>query len=234
MDHAPLLIRHVTGSASQVSGYVAACHALDAVDIAAEYRDRVASAPTRSSPYIVDHNISNRSEVSSRREELLAHRMFELGTTLGLPGWEPTRIVDFQVPLNAKRSDGLEKVDLLGVGEGLCVIELKVDGSGPDTPLNALLEGVGYAAVVEANVTRIVGEVQARGHGVDVAQGSVLVLGPEDYWARWDRTRIPVDWRGALRVAGTTVSSATGLRIGFGSFDAGQVGPSMLVNDVLD
>lgn len=233
MDQGSSLRRHTSGPIARVSGYVAECLALDADEVAAEYRDRVASAPTRSSPYVVDHNISGRAEVSGRGEELLAHRIFELGATLHLPGWEPVTVVDFQMPLNSERADGLGKVDLLGVGRGLCVIELKLPGASSDTPLNALLEGVGYAAVVEANQTWIEDELRDRGHCVGERAASVLVLGPEDYWARWDRTRTTADWRSALRVAGATVSKATGLRVGFGSFDLARIGPSLPVSDAL-
>jgi hypothetical protein len=97
MDRAPLLQRHNSGAVSQVSSYVVARHALDVEEIAAEYRDRVASPPTRRRPSIVDHNILGRAEVSGHREELLARRMYEIGTTLRLPGWEPIRIVDFSI-----------------------------------------------------------------------------------------------------------------------------------------
>ena len=233
MDRGSSPRRHTSGPIARVSGYVAECLALDADEVAAEHRDRVASAPTRSSSYVVDHNISGRAEVSGRGEELLAHRIFELGATLHLQGWEPVTVVDFQMPLNSMRSDRLGKVDLLGAGSGLCVIELKVPGASSDTPLSALLEGVGYAAVVEANATLIVDELRSRGHRAEESAGSVLVLGPKDYWARWDRTRTTADWRRALRVAGATLSKATGLRVGFGSFDLAGIGPSLPVSDAL-
>ena len=48
---------------------------------------------------------------------------------------------------------GVGKVDLLGLlstGE-CCVLELKA-ASGSDTPLKAMLEALGYAAIVEANL----------------------------------------------------------------------------------
>ena len=137
-----VLKRHDSGPFANVSTYVEACDALDASALRTEYRSRVASAPTRSQPYIVEHDISGRSDESTRMEELLAHRMYLEQTALLVPDWPPIRIVDFQTPLNSKRSDRLGGVDLLGAGEGLCVIELKVlrpDGRA-DNPLNALFE----------------------------------------------------------------------------------------------
>ena len=71
----------------------------------------------------------------------LAHRMFLAGSTISFRDWNPVKIVEFQTPLNAVQGDGMGKVDLLGYGQGLCVIELKVLGG--DTPLNALLEATG-------------------------------------------------------------------------------------------
>ena len=66
-----MLRRHSAGPVYQVSGYVGACHALDAVSIAAEYRERVADAPTRSAGYIVEHDTSGRKPGSRRTEEML-------------------------------------------------------------------------------------------------------------------------------------------------------------------
>ena len=226
-----MLRRHSTGLVYQVSGYVDACYALDPESIAAEYRERVAAAPSRSSGYIVEHDTSGRKSESRRSEELLAHRMFLAGSTISFRDWHPVRIVDFQTPLNAVRGDGLGKVDLLGSGQGLCVIELKVVGG--DTPLNALLEAVGYCAPVTRNSSTIEDELRAAGQPVEPGRLSVLVLAPNDYWQRWDWTRSKTDWRTALGVAASTVSEATKLDVGFGSFNLDDLGPSITTTDVL-
>ena len=157
-----MLQRHTSGPVAQVSGYVDASFALDRDVIAEEYHNTIRSAPTRSSSYIVDHDISGRSVRSNRREELLAHRIYEAGASLSFPGWLLIDVVDFQTPLNARRGDGLGKVDLLGVGGGFCVIELKaLNRSGSvDTPLNALLEAVGYCAVIKANASLVETELR--------------------------------------------------------------------------
>jgi hypothetical protein len=228
-----LLRRHKSGPVAQVSGYVDACYSLDAVTIRDEYRSRVESAPTRTQPYIVDHDISGRTSESTRLEELLAHRMFLEQTALLIAGWPPVRIVDFQTPLKAKQSDPYGKVDLLGVGDELTLIELKVlrGERDADTPLNALLEAVGYCAVVEANRIQIVDELRDRGYTVSSGGLAALVLAPEDCWARWDRTRTKPPWRDALNKAADVVTEATGLRVGFGSFDVSQVGATLDVTD---
>ena len=230
-----ILRRHRTGAVANISTYVNECYSLDSAAIAREYRSRVASAPTRSQPYIVDHDLSGRSVDSSRTEELVAHRMYVERTILDTSGWPPIRIVDFQTPLNSKLSDGLGKVDLLGAGKGLCIIEFKVlrrDGS-TDTPLNALLEGVGYCAVVEANEDRITSEVLDKGHSIRSGPLAVFVLAPDDYWLRWDRTRAAQPWRAALRHAAEVLSRATAVRIGFGAFAMSDVGRHLEVTDPL-
>lgn len=226
-----MLKRHSAGPVYQVSGYVGACYALERESIAAEYRERVAAAPIRTSGYIVEHDTSGRKPNSRRNEELLAHRMFLMGSTIWFRDWHPVEIVDFQTPLNAVRSDGLGKVDLLGSGRGLCVIELKVVGG--DTPLNALLEAVGYCAAVTRNAVTIEDELRTAGHQVRTGPPSVLVLAPTDYWERWDRTRSKSDWRAALGVAASTVMEATKLDIGFGSLNVDDNDPSITATDVL-
>ena len=112
------------------------------------------------------------------------------------------------------------------------MIELKVVGG--DTPLNALLEAVGYCATVTSNTSTIEDEIRDAGHPVRAGRLSALVLAPTDYWERWDRTRSRADWRNALGVAASTVSEATKLDIGFGSFDPQEIGPSITATDVLD
>jgi hypothetical protein len=226
-----LLQRHDAGPITQVSGYVDACYSLNLDTIRTEYRQRVADAPNRTQGYIVEHDISGRTDGSNRLEELLAHRMFLEQTALLIPDWPPMRIVDFQTPLKAKQTDEYGKIDLLAAGEGLCVVELKVlrnDGTG-DTPLNALLEAVGYCAVVEANRARIIEELTATGHRVTSDDLYALVLAPDDYWARWDRR--DEDWRGGLTHAAEVITTATGLRVGYGSFDASEVGATVDVSD---
>ena len=69
------------------------------------------------------------------------------------PGGGPFRVVAYQVPLKARRSDPVGKVDgvaLLGDGR-CCLVELKAPSGRGDSPLRALLEVLSYAAVIDAN-----------------------------------------------------------------------------------
>ena len=226
-----LLRRHRSGRIAQISGYVEECYSLDSNRVRTEYRSLIVSAPTRTQPYIVDHDISGRSTESNRLEELLAHSMFVKQTVLLVPNWPPLQVVDFQTPLKAKKGNKHGKIDLLAAGDGLCVVELKVlrKNDTADTPLNALLEAVGYCAVVEANKNRIVDELTATGHRVSSNDLYALVLAPDDYWARWDRR--DEAWRGGLLHCADVIGAATGLRVEYGSFDAPEVGASLVVID---
>lgn len=96
------------------------------------------------------------------------------------------RILDYQFPLKSIRANyGVGKVDLLGLTDDgrLAVIELKVS-SNPEDRRIGLLEGLIYAAVVEANVKKIAAEVTAT-HRYQVAETrpEILLLAPTDFWS---------------------------------------------------
>ena len=101
---------------------------------------------------------------------------------LTLPDQRPLEIIDYQMPLQASRGDqGVGKVDLFAVLDGTlpCVIELKK--TRRDTPLRALLEGLAYCAIVEANAPDIRSEV-AEQYGLSASRPTLVVMAPDDYW----------------------------------------------------
>ena len=75
----------------------------------------------------------------------------------------------------------------------------------------------------------IVDELEATGHRVDSGGVAALVLAPDDYWARWDRRE--EHWRGGLIRAVEVIATATGLRVGYGSFDVNDVAGTLEVTD---
>ena len=106
-------------------------------------------------------------------------------------GW--FRLVDYQPPLRASRSDGLGEVDLLGETEEgrMAVVELKVKrrpGSPDDTPLLALMEGLRYAAVLDANRGKVCRDAQRHldAH-LKPRAPLVQILAPEAWWTAWCR-----------------------------------------------
>ena len=127
---------------------------------------------------------------SPRREEHLAVALCNAsrgGVAFALPDRRPLAIIDYQMPLYARQGDlGVGKVDLFAVVDGRlpCVIELKVAGKSArgDTPLRALLEGLAYCAIVEANVADIASEV-AEQHPLSPSRPTLIVMAPDNYWA---------------------------------------------------
>ena len=101
------------------------------------------------------------------------------------------RFLDYQVPLKAKQADcGIGKIDLLGVTDRgrLIVVELKYPRSGRgDSPQHALMEGLRYAAIVEANLEPLASEAGKRfGVKVDDKMPPIVqVLGPGSWWRDW-------------------------------------------------
>ena len=123
---------------------------------------------------------------SNRREEHLAVALYNAsrgGAAFALPDQRPIEIIDYQTPLKARRGDRrVGKVDLFAVVEGTlpCVIELKT--APRDTPLRALLEGLAYCAIVEANAADIASEVAER-YVLSASRPTLVVMAPDDYWA---------------------------------------------------
>jgi hypothetical protein len=129
---------------------------------------------------------------SNRREEHLAVALYNAsraGKHFALPDGRALQIVDYQTPLKARQDDkGVGKVDLFAFlgGNLSCVIELKVMGSRNnlgDTPLRALLEGLTYCAIVEANARQIAIEAQREFQvRLTSARPVLAVIAPDDYW----------------------------------------------------
>ncbi|MYG26339.1 MAG: hypothetical protein F4213_09990 [Boseongicola sp. SB0677_bin_26] len=125
-------------------------------------------------------------------ERHLAIALWRLRTRWPRAGTGWMRLLDYEFPLKASNSDrGIGKVDLLGVTDRsrLVIIELKVcrkDGSRGDAPLVALMEGLRYAAVVQANLRAIAAEARER-CAIDVSEEPpiVQIMAPEDWWRGW-------------------------------------------------
>ena len=150
-------------------------------------------APKRQNPYFVDsHNgIASSGSSSTRREEHLALALFNgsrANKEFILPDGRLIDFIDYQTPLKAKQSDkGIGKVDLFGAIDSRhpAVVELKIkgaNGSYADSPLHALLEGLAYCAIIEANISAISSEAKTK-HDIQFSKGApaLVVLAPENY-----------------------------------------------------
>lgn len=152
--------------------------------------------------------ITSSGSRTNRREEHLAVALYNAskeGRELRVSKEKLLSIIDYQTPLKARYDDkGIGKIDLLGVLEPseLAVIELKVakpDGGPSDTPLRALLEGLTYCALVEANLATIAQEVKTN-LGIDITIGrpTLIVMAPQDYWLAYLNHKSSGEWPAAL------------------------------------
>lgn len=185
---------------------------LGVADLVQKYKSLLEKAPRRherGKKYFVGHDVFSGGKVNSnRKEEHLAGALFNecrKGKRFLLPDKRKLQIIDYQFPLKARQSDkGVGKVDLMGVinDQTPCVIELKVDQKGggkADTPLRALLEGLAYCAIVEANKKEIWKEAQGNlGITFKGPRPHLMILGTANYWSYYLNQPSAGSWRPAL------------------------------------
>ena len=170
---------------------------IDLDSLCSEYETLRSLAPNRHNKrkrYFVGHrglvNARNPKNPSEKHLAIALWRQRELSSQ---DGSSRLRLLDYEFPLKAANSDaGLGKVDLLGATTDgrLAIIELKVKprsiGARGETPVHALMEGLRYAAVVQANISAIRTEAKDC-FGIDVLNQApvVRILAPEDWWSGW-------------------------------------------------
>lgn len=186
---------------------------LSVTDLVQKYKQLMKNAPRRherEKKYFVGHELFlGGKKNSNRAEEHLAGALFnecQNGEHFILPDKHKLKLVDYQFPLKSRQNDkGIGKIDLLGVidDEIPCVIELKVDQKGgvkADTPLRALLEGLAYCAIVEANKKEIWGEAQEKfGFKFKVPRPHLMILGTAKYWTYYFDKSSAGDWWPVMR-----------------------------------
>lgn len=182
---------------NSVSKFAGVIQELDVADLVQKHKELMEVAPRRherGKEYFVGHDIFlGGSSNSNQKEEHLAGALFnecQSGKHFILPDKRKLKFMDYQFPLKARQNDkGVGKVDLIGVinDEIPCVIELKVDqkrGGKADTPLRALLEGLAYCALVEANKNEIWKEAQNKfGFEFKGPRPHLMILGTANYWS---------------------------------------------------
>ena len=166
--------------------------------LSSEYEKLRRYAPRRldrNKCYFVGHDgklkTANRS---NRFEEHLAIALWNLNKSWPRLDDGRFRLLDYQFPLYAQQSDkGIGEVDLLGVTKQgrLMVIELKVKPKRKmdrgDSPAAALMQGLRYAAIVEANLKVIAAEINSLFKDVTIVEESpiVQILAPTSWWNGW-------------------------------------------------
>ena len=195
----------------RIGGFAAVARTLaaDVKRLARLYETLVAAAPRRhdrGERYLHDrrNGLISGSGPSNRTEEHLAVALCNAsrdGAVFALPDGRSLTIIDYQTPLKARQGDRrVGKVDLLAVVDGSvpCVIELKVGGGSRDTPLRALLQGLAYCAIVEANAPDIASEIAGQ-HAFAASRPTLVVMAPDDYWVRYLNHRQAGSWLPAIR-----------------------------------
>lgn len=188
-DHRPLTELH--RSARSPSTQFALVSELLTADVRGMFDAERRCAPRRADrgkSYLQDHDgIPSTGETTNRGEEHLAIALFNRfglrSAGMAIGGTGRMTLAEYQVPLKARQSDALGKVDLLGFDEQghICVIELKVAESS-EPPVRAVLEALSYTAILAANLDTLVREFGDRGVVARNAVPRVVVWAPEGYW----------------------------------------------------
>ena len=136
-------------------------------------------------------------------------------------GWQYFR--DYQVPLKAVQSNkGIGKIDLLGITDRgrFIVDELKSPrGRRGQSPVHALMEGLRYAAIVEANLRTLARDAQTRfGCEADAETPPIVqVLGPISWWRDWldpgIKNRAAGDWNLPFVKLASAFEARTGVTV---------------------
>ncbi len=194
---------------NHISNFADSARRLDILKLEKSYIELFKGAPRRAGrglAYFVEgHNgITSSGSYSNRTEEHLAVALFNAtknGKDFSLADGQRFSFLDYQLPLKARQGDkGVGKVDLFCAIENSipAVAELKVAGKNGqlgDTPLKALLEGLAYCAIVEANMETIAREAKARFKiNLKPEKPDLIVIAPHNYWSNYLKKDAAGDW----------------------------------------
>ena len=201
-----LISLHSKPEINRVSEFSKVAENLEIQAIAGAYLDLLNNAPkrahSRKSYFQTGHDgYPSGEDSSNRREEHLALALFNQASPLHFPDGKHLNIIDYQTPLKASRNDkGVGKIDLFGVLDSTipAVIELKINGINggmADTPLRALLEGLAYCAIIEANMTDIADEASSIFNLKFIkTKPDLIVMAPNDYWQSYINKSSAGNW----------------------------------------
>lgn len=195
--------------------------------LASEYWQLKCMAPRREATYFSsEHDGKTDSQQPSTKgvqwEKRYAMALWNLKVRWPRPDGGRQRLLDYQVSLKAERADkDIGEIDLLGATEAgrFVVAELKSPRSGRgDSPMHALMEGLRYAAIAEANLDTLAREAKSRfGCGFDCQTPPIAqVLGPISWWCRWlnpNLKRRAGNWNSTFAQLATAFEEQTGVTI---------------------
>ena len=223
----PLITLAADREVNAARWFADACERLTREELAQKYQIEMEQAPSRASvgkSYLIDthHGVPSTGSSTTRHEEHLALAIFNQhrppSAGLQIPDGEELHILEYQLPLKARRSDaGVGKVDLLGITASgqAAIVELKA-AQGGDTPLRALVEGLAYTAIIEANLAGLREEVQQRySRTMTTDTPRLIVMAPEEYWARFRARLAAASWENQLRAVADRIAEGTGVAVDF-------------------
>lgn len=211
-------------------GFAEFVAALDLDKLCAEYEHDRRISPRRSERskkyFVAGHDgIPASGDSTTRIEEHLALALFghcDAGGRLVCPSGDNFRVIAYQVPLKARQTDQIGKIDLLGLlGDGrVCVIELKSPKGFGDSPLRALFEGLAYTAVLEANRETFEDELLALyPSALRGAPFVLVVLGPTSWWQAWENSQAAGEWKRPFNELCATLQARLGVTIACAALD---------------
>ena len=205
----PLLERAASAEVRNAKGFRAVAASMTGESVAVEWAAEREAAPRRAASgrkHLVAANSKLAAERKAARDSehlalALATRTREGGVPLQLPGGGTFAALHAGVALKSAQPDpalgaddpnwGAEAVDLVGVGPDGRLAVAVVRWLAPsatrvptgDTPLRALLEGLAFAAGLEANRESLVAELaEISGDAVSAAPPAVLLIGSLRWW----------------------------------------------------
>jgi hypothetical protein len=155
-------------------------------DIKAGYFQLRSRAPSRTQGYLSSRRfgITSSGNSTNRTEEHLAIGLYHR-KQLAFTNGESVKLLDYQFPLKSTNADdGIGKIDLLGITDDgtLVILELKTEGNLEDRRIG-LVEGLIYAAIVEANIHQIAKEITAAfGVHVNCSRPKLFFIAPPKFW----------------------------------------------------
>lgn len=214
---------------NQISNFREFADSLDPLKLKRLYLQLFNDAPKRGDRgkkyFVVEHDgVTSSGNFSNRSEEHLAVALFNAtkkGKVFFLNARQKLSFLDYQFPLKARQDDkGIGKVDLFcALGNTTpAVAELKVAGKSNlgDTPLRALLEGLAYCALVEANADVIAKEAK-RKFGIDLKVGKpeLLIMAPLNYWSGYLNKKAAGSWAISIKNLADKIYDHIKIRVHF-------------------
>lgn len=211
------------------TGLAASIASVDADVLADEHKSlqEQENAPCRSTYFSQQHNGTTKERPADIRgvqwEPRYAMALWNLKRCQPRPCGGRQCLLDYQVPLKAEQSNqDIGEIDLLGITDRgrFIVVELKSprDGRG-DSPAYALMEGLRYAAIVEANLRTLARDAQTRfGCEADAETPPIVqVLGPISWWRDWLdprlKSRAAGDWNLPFAKLASAFEARTGATV---------------------